>query len=61
MAISEENTDIIHYLLKIIARYEGFMKTAQLNVYPSIIQNPRFPLAKNPDIHVWPCSVFRQY
>jgi hypothetical protein len=29
MAISEENTDIIHYLLKIIARYEGFMKTAR--------------------------------
>lgn len=56
MPLSEENADIIHYLLKIIARYEKFMKTARnygtdVPIHYSEIHMIS-AIAENPGIHI---------
>lgn len=56
MPISRENTDIIHYLLKIITRYEKFMKSARnygtdVPIHYSEIHMVS-AIAKNPGIHI---------
>lgn len=54
--MSKENADIIHYLLKIIARYEKFMKSARnygtdVPIHYSEIHTVA-AIAKNPGIHI---------
>lgn len=56
MPVSKENADIIHYLLKIIARYEKFMKTARnygtdVPIHYAEIHTLA-AIAKNPGIHI---------
>ena len=69
MPLSEENADIIHYLLKIIARYEKFMKTArnygtdvpihysEIHMISAIAKNPGSILAALPELLAIPGAV----